>query len=135
MNEMNEKYGPPPSSWTFGDEIDWNSELVESTLTVELPFWLMMPESEVSITWASTHFNVSIRQLTMELFLDFISDSRQTFAGHTSVRQELFEFPDRLANFSAQRGRPMIRGSPDQPNRSAEHRRGFSVPDSTTPLD
>ena len=108
MNEMTEKYGPTPSEWTFGEDIDWTSPLVDATLTVELPFWLMLPDSEISVTWNSTPFEVLIRQLTMEVFVDFVSDSRQTIAGHTGLKQDLFENPDRLANFSAERGHPMM---------------------------
>ena len=81
MEEMTKKYGPAPSRWTFGDGIDWTSPLVETTLSVELPFWLvMMPDTEVSITWAATEFEVTVRQERMELFHDFLSDSRQTAA-------------------------------------------------------
>lgn len=108
MSQMEEKYGPPPDSWIFGQDIDWTSPLVETTLAVELPFWLMIPDCSVTITWDKTHFEVSIQQLTMELFLDFISDSRQTVAGHTAIKQELFEFPDRLAALSSKQRRPMM---------------------------
>src|SRR5664280_2460887 len=108
MSETTEKFGPNPSSWTFGEDIDWTSPLVETILTVELPFWLMMPDSEVSITWASNSFDVSIRQLTMEVFNDFFTDSRRTIAGHTDLKQHLFDSPEKLATFSAERGQPMM---------------------------
>ena len=42
IDDWTKKHGPPPESFAFGDGIDWNSELLETYLYVELPFWLMI---------------------------------------------------------------------------------------------
>ena len=39
-----------PQSWTFGDSIDWTAPFFEAVLFVELPFWLMIPNSSYAIS-------------------------------------------------------------------------------------
>jgi len=108
MNEMNEKFGPPPESWTYGDGIDWSSPLLETIMDVELPFWLMMPEGEVTVNWSGIEFDITVNQLRMECFLDFFTDSRQTMIFQGPLNPNLIMHPDRLAKNSAEQGHPVV---------------------------
>jgi hypothetical protein len=75
---MSEKYGPPPEAFTFGDGIDWSSELVRIPLYVELPFWLMTPNGDLDVEWSGTDFRVNIMPSWMEVFAVEFLDSRKT---------------------------------------------------------
>lgn len=75
---MSEKYGPPPEAFTFGDGIDWSSDLVPIPLYVELPFWLMTPNGDLDVQWSGTDFRVNIMPSWMEVFAVEFLDSRKT---------------------------------------------------------
>jgi hypothetical protein len=76
LTSMRRKYGPVPGRFTFGDGIDWASELVETYLYVELPFWLMTPAGHVDIAWSGATFRVEISPPWMEVFVGQFMDSR-----------------------------------------------------------
>ena len=105
---MKESVGATPTSWTFGQDIDWSGALESVELHVELPFWLMMPEGKVTISWSEIEFEVSILQMQMEVFHDFFADSRQTRVGELPLKPELFMDPEKLARLSEMQNRPVF---------------------------
>jgi len=42
--------GPIPDEIRPGDQINWDSERVPVELTIELPFWLLVPNGDVNLT-------------------------------------------------------------------------------------
>ena len=42
--------GPIPGEIRPGDQINWDSERVPVELTIELPFWLLVPNGDVNLT-------------------------------------------------------------------------------------
>jgi hypothetical protein len=70
------KYGPIPAAFTFGDGIEWSSQLEPTRLYVELPFWLMMPAGDVDVEWSGTTFKLTIMSPWMEVFVHEVTDSR-----------------------------------------------------------
>src|SRR5687768_2092747 len=45
----------------------WGRELVSAELAVELPFWLMVPDGEISLTYEKTKVVASIRGRYLEV--------------------------------------------------------------------
>jgi hypothetical protein len=45
------RFGPPPTEYVYGDDLDWSSALVETELFVELPFWMMVSAGSVDVAW------------------------------------------------------------------------------------
>jgi hypothetical protein len=97
------EHGPIPESWAFGDDIDWTGDLERVSLHVELPFWLMMPEGTVKITWSEVDFDISVLQMQMEVFNSFFTDSRSTRIAEDPLRPEFFMYPDHLIRFAKKR--------------------------------
>src|ERR1019366_9749688 len=106
--EAREKFGPTPTQWTFGQDIDWTVDLEGVELRVELPFWLMMPEGNVKVSWSGIVFDISILQMQMEVFKDFFTDSRQTRIGELPLKPEIFMDPTKLDLLSAAQKRPVF---------------------------
>jgi len=75
-SEMETEFGPLPSSFTIGDGIDWSSPLVETTLYVELPFWMMTPPGRVNVQLFGSAFTVDVCLPWIELFGGEVLDSR-----------------------------------------------------------
>src|SRR5579872_1995506 len=102
------KISPVPSQWAFGQDIDWDEDLESVELRVELPFWLMMPEGNVKVSWSGYDFDISILQMQMEVFRDFFTDSRQTRIGELPLTPEIFMDPAKLDLLSAAQKRPVF---------------------------
>jgi hypothetical protein len=83
MSESGAPHAPIPNRFVFGDGIDWSSPLDETTLYVELPFWLMMSPGSIEIEWAGRPFTVHVCGPWMEVFVHEMLDSRasQIFQG------------------------------------------------------
>lgn len=79
-------FGSPPSSFTFGEGIDWDSELVETDLFIELPFWLMTPAGKVTVKWLGNEFNIEICTPWIEVFHFMVTDSEKTIIYFGPVR-------------------------------------------------
>ncbi|MDR3663188.1 MAG: hypothetical protein P4L86_22860 [Mycobacterium sp.] len=67
-----------PESFFFGDGIDWASDVAETRLYVELPFWLMTPPGPVVVNYQGTDFTVDICSPWMEVFAWEVTDSHVT---------------------------------------------------------
>ena len=70
------KYGTPPATLTFGDSINWDSELLNALLYVELPFWLMIDAGALSVTHRGVTFNLNVCPPWIEAFGKEFTDSR-----------------------------------------------------------
>jgi hypothetical protein len=108
MEEMVAKFGPPPASFTFGDGIDWSTSLVETTLYVELPFWLMTPAGDVRVQWARVDFVVTICPPWTEVFLAYFTDSRLTSIHQGPITPEKWLPSQPWADEIAARGDPVM---------------------------
>ncbi|WIG18398.1 hypothetical protein [Kocuria rosea] len=67
-------------SFIFGDHLDWSSETVDVTLSVELPFWLMMEDCDLQLSISGVSTQVSLRDSYVELYAGEVLDSRRTLA-------------------------------------------------------
>jgi hypothetical protein len=67
----------PLEKW-IGQGLDWNVETVPVMLIIELPFWLMMPDTSVDIEIRGHVFSVDIRDGFHGIFVVDASDSRRT---------------------------------------------------------
>lgn len=68
----------PIESSIFGDQLDWSSELVDVTLSVELPFWLMMDDCDLELSGSATPVHVSVRDRYIELHASQVLESRRS---------------------------------------------------------
>ncbi|WP_375503856.1 hypothetical protein [uncultured Jatrophihabitans sp.] len=96
LAELSARFGAPPQSFTFGDGIDWASQMSEVFLYVELPFWFMTPPGPVDVTWSGTQFRVEICSQWMEVFVNEVVDSRASVL-HNGPYQDRWQPPERLA--------------------------------------
>jgi hypothetical protein len=67
-----------PESASVFDGIDCDAPLMSVLVTVELPFWLMVPNGEVSLTVGGAPFALQIDESYVDLFVAEASDSRRT---------------------------------------------------------
>jgi hypothetical protein len=116
IREMAEKYGPIPEAFSFGDGIDWSSPLRETMLYVELPFWLMIPSGPVTVRWADTDFIVNVLPPWMEVFIDEVTDSRQSAlhqgpwdAQYTPAPEVVKELESQNVAFMKRRAKTVLR--------------------------
>jgi hypothetical protein len=108
LAEAAERFGPIPEQVTFGDGIDWSSELAETMLYVELPFWLMLSPGPVDIEWAGTTFTIHVCPMWMEVFVHEVTDSRVTVA-HQGPWHPTYEPTQELAVELARHQEPWMR--------------------------
>src|SRR5580658_1870803 len=66
-----------PEVSLLGQEIDWKAPWIEVSLWVELPFWLMVGDTTVSVELGGHSFDVEIHENYFELHAGVLSDSRQ----------------------------------------------------------
>src|ERR1700734_3319285 len=102
------KHGPLPESFSFGDGIDWASEIRETMLYVELPFWLMVPHGDVTIRYADVDFAVSILPPWQEVFAGKVSDAKHTVVRHGPWSKEPWQPPEQFAADLAQQQAPLL---------------------------
>ena len=67
-----------PGSLGPGDTVDFESELANISLFVELPFWLMVAPGSVEVTWSDATFTLEICPPWEEVFGGAFTDSRGT---------------------------------------------------------
>lgn len=66
-----------PSSYAVGQEIDWAAPWVDVNLWAELPFWLMVGDTVVSVEVGGHNFEIAIHENYFELHVGVLSDSKQ----------------------------------------------------------
>lgn len=67
-----------PEKYALGDELNWDAPWIDVDLWVELPFWLMMDNTTISVEVDGHVFPVSVHGETFELHGRWITDSKQT---------------------------------------------------------
>jgi len=67
-----------PSSYWFGQDLDWGAGLIPARVFVELPFWLMVPDCSVSVELNSHTFHVEIRSDFFEAIAREVRDSKES---------------------------------------------------------
>lgn len=89
---------PLPDSWRVGDDLEWDAPLVDVSLWVELPFWLMTGDGPLTVDYAGVKFEVMISEACHELFLHAVTDSRRTiqYLGPWPPDRGLLEALDKL---------------------------------------
>lgn len=87
-----------PESWWVGKELDWNAPLIDVSLWVELPFWLMTGDGPLTVEHAGISFEVMVSEACYELFIHAVTDSRRTvqYLGPWPPHGELLESLDKL---------------------------------------
>lgn len=87
-----------PESWWVGKDLDWNAPLIDVSLWVELPFWLMTGDGPLTVEHAGISFEVLVSEACYELFMHAVTDSRRTvrYLGPWPPHGELLESLDKL---------------------------------------
>src|SRR4051812_6495274 len=62
----------------FGDTLDWDSQWVNVSLDVELPFWLMMDDCKLQLPVGGAQFDLKVRDSYVQLFVGYVSSSGRT---------------------------------------------------------
>lgn len=70
--------GGTTESFNFGDHLDWSSEMVDVTLSVELPFWLMIEDCDLQLPTSGASIQVSLRDRYAQLYAGNVLDSRRS---------------------------------------------------------
>lgn len=92
----------------FGDGIAWNSQLLETHLYVELPFWFMVPAGEVRVKYLGLDFTVTILGPWREVFAGEFTDSRVTCIHQGPGQAEPFQPEGEFAAAIKERNLPVM---------------------------
>jgi tetratricopeptide (TPR) repeat protein len=101
------RFGPPPTEYVYGDDLDWSSALVETELFVELPFWMMVSAGSVDVAWEGHSFRVELCAPWIEVFGAEFTDSRVS-CGYNGPRPDSGA-PIPIEDFLASISRPSLR--------------------------
>lgn len=85
---------PLPTSWFFGDRLDWNSNMESVYLVTELPFLLMVETGSLSVAFAGTDFAVLMSDLDSEVSINDFRDSRSNCGYQGNQPQDFESRPD-----------------------------------------
>jgi hypothetical protein len=83
----------PPRSFAVGDNLDWESPFVDVQLVAELPFWMMLPPTIVTIEFEQTPFEMLITDGDFEVFVGSVTDNRRS-CGYQGPQPDRFESRD-----------------------------------------
>src|ERR1700722_1142976 len=84
--------GPPPKEGGLYRDLNWDAPWTEVVMRVELPFWLQVQTSLVTVDINGHNFPVNIENETCELHAALISDSKETVLYRDPIRK-----PDELS--------------------------------------
>lgn len=89
---------PLPESWWIGKDLEWDAPLIDVSLWVELPFWLMTGDGLLTVECSGINFEVTISDACHELFVHAVTDSRRTvqYLGPWPPYRGLLESLDKL---------------------------------------
>jgi len=75
---------PKDPSFAVGDNLDWDSHLLDVHLVVELPFRLMFPTSIVELQYEGVDFPLLVSEDDYEVFAGAVTDNRRScgYQGH-----------------------------------------------------
>jgi hypothetical protein len=78
---------PIPEHYTVGDNLRWDAPWADVRFWVELPFWLMVNNTTVTVDFDSHAFPIAIHDDYSELFFGEATDSRTT-VGYRGPRKK-----------------------------------------------
>lgn len=103
----------PPENYDPVRELNWEAEWLVVDLRVELPFWLMLNNTTISVEVGGHTFPVSINGETFELHAGEVSDSKHScpYQGprrnrdvlSTEIQKILQDHPDSIASGASAR--------------------------------
>ena len=76
-----------PSSYYVGQEINWEAPWIDVCLRVELPFWLMVGNTTVSVEVGGHSFEIAIHENYFELHVGVLSDSKENVVYQGPLRK------------------------------------------------
>jgi hypothetical protein len=82
-----------PSSYIVGQEINWEAPWIEVYIWVELPFWLMVGNTTVSVEVGGHDFEIAIHENYSEMHVGVLTDSKENvvYRGPWKKNQDLSE--------------------------------------------
>jgi hypothetical protein len=113
MAEVEGRTVPPiarrlPASFSVGESIDWDSPLVEVSLNVELPFWLMIAPGPVTVEALGAPFTVEILEDRMEVFEGELTDSRRSYVFQGAWSEEIIGMAGLGERWMARRAKTVL---------------------------
>ncbi|MGN7150369.1 hypothetical protein ACTHQ6_15400 [Arthrobacter sp. SAFR-179] len=70
--------GVTTESFDFGDHLNWSSDMVDVTISAELPFWLMVEDCKLQLPISGASFQVTLRDRYTQLHVGDVLDSRRS---------------------------------------------------------
>jgi hypothetical protein len=77
----------PPDHFAIGDDLNWDAPWIDVLLWVELPFWLMVDNTTITVEVEGHEFPISVYDNYFELHGKIISDSRDTVCYRGPLRK------------------------------------------------
>ncbi len=93
---------PIPEHYMIGDGLNWNAPWIVVRLWTELPFWLMVDDATMAVTYGGHEFKVVIHDDYYELFFGESTDSRMS-VGYCGPRKKNEDLPPRVREAMAAR--------------------------------
>lgn len=103
---MNTQPESIPESYYVGQDIDWSAPWIDAVLWVELPFWLLVGNTSISVEVGGHEFEVAVHENYFELHVGVISDSKQNV---------LYRGPLKRIEETSTEIRDLARDKPDVP--------------------
>jgi len=91
-----------PEHYTIGDRLNWDAPWIKVRLWTELPFWLMVDNTTMAVTYEGHEFQFSIHDNYYELFFGECTDSRM-LVGYCGPRKEHEDLPPAVKEAMATR--------------------------------
>lgn len=76
-----------PEHYAVGDNLNWDAPWIDVSLWIELPFWLMVNNSTVTVEFESHKFPIAIHDNYFDLFFGESTDSRTTVGYRGPIRK------------------------------------------------
>lgn len=82
-----------PTSYIVGQEINWDAPWIEVYVWVELPFWLMVGNTTVSVEVGGHDFEIAIHENYSEMHVGLLTDSKENvvYRGPWKKNEDLSE--------------------------------------------
>jgi hypothetical protein len=93
---------PIPEHYTIGDRLNWDALWVVVRLWTELPFWLMVDNTTMAVTYEGHEFQIAIHDDYYELFFGESTDSRMS-VGYCGPRKKHEDLPQAVKEAMAAR--------------------------------
>ena len=91
-----------PEHYTIGDRLNWDALWVVVRLWTELPFWLMVDNTTMAVTYEGHEFQFSIHDNYYQLFFGECTDSRAS-VGYCGPRKKDEDLPPSVKEAMATR--------------------------------